>query len=154
MPTQQLTVRTVDAIKLDPTRQVDYWDSSLPRFGLRVSPGGRKTWIVFYRLNGRPRRLTLGTYPSTKLVAARERASVALRDVDAGSDPATVKADERRADTFADLAHEYVERHAKHKRSGREDSRILYGSPQKKKTGKRPHEALVKRWGAMKRLHL
>jgi hypothetical protein len=73
MPTKDFTVRGVDAIKADPSRQVDYWDKSLPRFGLRVSPGGRKTWIVFYRHNGRMRRMTLGVYPHTKLAQARPR---------------------------------------------------------------------------------
>ena len=52
--------------------------------------------------------------------------------------------------TFADLAAEYVERHAKQKRSGKEDIRLLYGSPHKKRTGKKPHVPLVKRWGHYK----
>src|SRR5205085_301833 len=45
---------------------------------------------------------------------------------------------------------EYILRHASKKRSGREDIRILRGSPHKKRTGKAPHEALVKRWGSRK----
>lgn len=150
MPKKHLTARVVDAIKADPDRQVDYWDSTLPRFGMRVSPGGRKTWIVFYRHNGRMRRMTLGVYPHTSLAEARGKANDALHTADHGSDPATSKAEERAAETFAELAHEYAERHAKKKRSGREDLRQLYGSPHKKKTGKRPHVPLVKRWGAMK----
>jgi integrase len=150
MPTKNLTARVVEAIRPDAASQVDYWDESLPRFGLRVSPGGRKTWIVFYRHNGRMRRMTLGVYPHTSLAEARSKAKDALHAVDHGSDPATTKAEERSAETFADLAREYAERHAKFKRSGREDLRLLYGSPQKKKTGKRPHEPIVNRWGAMK----
>jgi len=46
------------------------------------------------------------------------------------------------------LADEYIERHASKKRSGREDVRILKGSPHKKRTGKKPHVPLVKRWGS------
>lgn len=150
MPTRHLTKRVVDSIKADPARQVDYWDQTLPRFGLRVSPGGRKTWIVFYRHNGRARRMTLGVHPHTSLAEARDKADDALHKVDHGGDPASTKVEERKAETFAELAHEYVERHAKKKRSGHEDIRLLYGSPHKKKTGKRPHEPIVKRWGAMK----
>ena len=150
MPRKHLTARAVASIKPDPSRQVDYWDTKLPRFGLRVSPGGRKSWIVFYRHNGRPRRLTLGACRHMKLADARVKANEALRTLEKGTDPAAVKVQERRAETFAELAREYVERHAKHKRSGREDIRLLYGSPHKKKTGKRPHEPLVMRWGAMK----
>ena len=45
------------------------------------------------------------------------------------------------------FAREYIERHASKKRSGREDIRLLNGSPHKKKTGKQPHVPLVKRCG-------
>jgi integrase len=150
VPRKHLTARAVASIKPDPSRQVDYWDTTLPRFGVRVSPGGRKTWIVFYRHNGRPRRLTLGACRHMKLADARVKANEALRTLEKGTDPASVKVEERRAETFAELADEYIERHASKKRSGREDIRLLRGSPHKKKTGKRPHEPLVKRWGAMK----
>ena len=55
------------------------------------------------------------------------------------------------AETFADLAREYIERHASQKRSGREDIGLLNGSPHKKKTaGKKPHVPLVTRWGSRK----
>jgi hypothetical protein len=74
----------------------------------------------------------------------------ALHQAAQGDDPATIKIEERRAETFADLTAEYIERHAKHKRSGDEDIRILNGSPHKKRTGKRPHVPLVKRWGTHK----
>src|SRR4029077_16106725 len=92
----------------------------------------------------------LGQYPTIGLAAARAKARDALRDVDHGGDPARRKAEERRAETFAELAHEYIERHAKRKRSGDEDIRILNGSQHKKRTGKRPHVPLVKRWGTRK----
>lgn len=56
-----------------------------------------------------------------------------------GQDPAAAKQQALHAETFADLAKEYMERHGKFKRSWREDQRMLYGSPPKKRTGKRPH---------------
>ena len=150
MPIVNLTARSVDALKPHKTDQVDYRDASLPGFGIRVSPGGRKSWIVVYRNNGRLRRLTLGVFPHVSLADARVRAKAALHGAAHGDDPAATKIDDRRAETFADLAREYIERHAKHKRSGDEDIRILNGSPHKKRTGKRPHVPLVKRWGTRK----
>ncbi len=44
----------------------------LPGFGLRVSQGGQKTWVVMYRAGGRKRRLKLGTFPLMGLADARE----------------------------------------------------------------------------------
>jgi integrase len=150
MPVVNLTARFVVTLKPPPTGQVDYRDDGVPGFGLRVSAGGRKSWVVVYRQGGRLRRLTLGVYPHLELAAARAKARDALHEVGQGGDPARTKQEDRRAETFADLAREYIERHAKRKKSGDEDIRILNGSPQKKRTGKTPHVPLVSRWGSRK----
>ena len=39
------TDRSILALK-PTTKLTDYWDSSLPGFGIRVAPTGFKTWIV------------------------------------------------------------------------------------------------------------
>ena len=145
-----LTDRTVRSLKPPTSGRLDVWDEDNPGFGLRLSVSGRRTWILMYR-NGRTlRRFTLGHYPTLGLADARTKARDALRDVEHGEDPARRKAEERQAETFAELAHEYIERHAKRKRSGGEDIRILNGSPHKKRTGKKPHVPLVTRWGTRK----
>ncbi len=126
MPKMKLTARGVENIKPPTAGQVDYWDTSPPGFGLRVSPTGRKSWVLMYRHGGRKRRLTIGTYPSIPLAAARERAIAALSDVAQGQDPAGIKQAERRADTFAELAEDYMRRHAMvRKRSWQQDRRAL-----------------------------
>ena len=102
-----------------------------------------------YRMGKKLRRLTLGRFPTLGLAAARDKATDALREVGKGQDPGQRKIEERRAETFAELAREYIERHASKKRSGREDIRLLNGSPHKKKTGKQPHVPLVTRWGTV-----
>jgi integrase len=145
-----LTDRTVRALKPPSRGRLDVWDEDYPGFGLRLSATGRRTWILMYRNGTTLRRFTLGQYPTLGLAEARAKARDALHEVAHGEDPARKKAEERRAETFADLADEYIERHAKHKRSGREDIRLLNGSPHKKKTGKTPHVPIVKRWGTRK----
>jgi integrase len=109
-----------------PDRQTDYWDESLPGFLLRLSPGGTKTFQVFYRHNQRQRRYTLGRYPTLTLTQARKMAKLALADAVQGKDPAGVRRSLRDADTFATLATEYMERHAKvFKKSWQEDEWII-----------------------------
>ena len=115
-----------------------------------MSETNRKTWTVVYRFNGRLRRYTLGVYPLIGLADARQRTTFALHEVAGGIDPSARKIEARNAETFADLAKEYVEHHAVFKKRGDEDRRLLYGSPHKKRTGKTPHVPIVKRWGAMK----
>jgi len=49
----RFTDRTVRGIKSPPApQQVDYYDESLPGFGLRASYNGRKSWMVLYRCGG------------------------------------------------------------------------------------------------------
>jgi hypothetical protein len=145
---QPLTDRTLRRLIAKTAHRHDLWDSTLSGFGVRLSPGGHCAFVVRYRINGRLRRFTIGPFPLVSLADAREKARAALRSAQGGKDLATEKADARRAETFAELADEYIERHASKKRSGREDVRILKGSPHKKRTGKKPHVPLVKRWGS------
>jgi integrase len=123
---RNLTAQFVESVETPPRGQVDHWDSRTPGLSLRVSQGGRKAWTVFFRFQGRMRRLTLGTYPILSLADARRLAVTALRESQHGTDPALAKQDARGADTFGTLAALYIERHAKtEKRTWREDERKL-----------------------------
>lgn len=48
MPRVKLTKRSIDALPR-PMKDVVYWDSGCPGFGLKVTPKGRKVFIVLYR---------------------------------------------------------------------------------------------------------
>jgi len=126
MPTvERITARWLDGLNAEGVR-ADWFETATPGFGVRVAPGGRKTFFVMYRHAGRLRRLTLGPYGPLSLADARQMANRARRDVHLGGDPAREKLEQRRAETFAELAEEYLERHAKpNKRSWREDQRII-----------------------------
>ena len=52
MPQLNLTAASVAAIK-PTTARVDYWDTHVSGFGVRVTPAGVKTWFLWFRLNGR-----------------------------------------------------------------------------------------------------
>jgi hypothetical protein len=114
MASIKMTARSVEAIRLPPSGQIDYWGAGHPGFGLRVSAGGRKAWVAMYRHGNVKRRLTIGTYSALSLAEAREKAAVAHHAVQySGTDPAAAKKAERAVETFAELAHDYIERHAK-----------------------------------------
>lgn len=69
-----LTSVIVDTLASPAKGQVDYWDGALPGFGIRVSQGGTKSWVVMLRREKRKVRVTLGTYPHLSLDAARAKA--------------------------------------------------------------------------------
>jgi integrase len=129
MPTLSLDARTVLNLKPPAAGQVDYFDDNPAGFGLRLSPSGTKTWIYCYRFDGRPRRWTIGRYPAISLAKARGKAKAGERDVANGSDPAEQKQIARAADTFGDLAADFLKRYRKRdgteKISRDEDERII-----------------------------
>ena len=81
-----LTDRLIRAAKTDkPSREI--WDSVVPSFGIRVNAGGRKSFQVFRRVDGKMRRFKLGTYPPLSLADARGKARAILSELAAGRDP-------------------------------------------------------------------
>lgn len=108
----KLTKRFVDSVKPPETGEATYWDDSLPAFGLRVRPSGRKTYVLMYRVNGRLRKATLGQHGTLTPDEARTEAHEQLGAVRKGHDPAAERADRRRAPTMADLAERYLAEHA------------------------------------------
>ena len=106
----KLTKRIIDATEPQVT-EFFLWDESIPGFGLRVMPSGRKSFVVQYRAGRRPRRMSLG--PSTVVTCdqARTRAMGILSAVRDGADPAGDRAAKRNAATVADLAERFDKEH-------------------------------------------
>lgn len=111
--------RTVDALKVAKTEYVT-WDSEIPGFGVRVRPSGRKTYIVQYRAGiGRKspsRKLTLGAVGKLTPEEARVLARKAVGAVAHGSDPAAIRAKERKGLTVAELVQIFLTDHVRAKR--------------------------------------
>ena len=38
------------------------WDTELPMFGCKITPKGRRVYLLQYRIKGRQRRYTIGTH--------------------------------------------------------------------------------------------
>jgi integrase len=80
-----------------------------------------------YRVDGRKRRLTIGTFPALTLSLARDAAQALLAEVAKGNDPAAQRASMRgTAPTFDQFAKAYIERYAKRrKKTWREDQAAI-----------------------------
>lgn len=73
---QTLTDITIRQLPVPETGYAKYWDRALPGFGVRVSQGGSKSFVVMY---GKERRLkTIGKYPAMSLKTARKEAQTFL----------------------------------------------------------------------------
>jgi integrase len=81
---RKLTSKVVEFLSVPGPKRMDVWDTVLQGFGMRVSPTGRKAWFVMVRPDGRPKRVTIGTYPAISLADAREQAGKIIHDVQLG----------------------------------------------------------------------
>jgi integrase len=130
MPKTRRTKSAIDALAI-PDNEIVHWDQALPGFGLKVTPKGRKVFIVLYRAGGggsRLRKYTIGPYGRITLHNARIEAQKVLAARFEGRDPATEKLEARRrltADTVAEVVTLYAKLHLSQRRSGRELTRLL-----------------------------
>lgn len=106
---------TVDALKRLPapeTGRAYYTDDGDERLSLQVTAGGAKTFFIQARVNGVPRRMMLGRFPTVKIDAARKKAATLRVEIAAGADPYERTRPARRGMTVAELFDEYMARHA------------------------------------------
>jgi integrase len=130
MPTVKLTKSAIDVLPT-PAKDAVYWDSGSAGFGVKVTPKGRKVFIVLYRTAGagsRLRKYTIGPYGRVTLHQAR----VAAQKVHAarleGRDPATEKSEAKRrmvADRVDDVLEAFIAQHVSQNRSAAQLSRVL-----------------------------
>ena len=78
---------------------------------LQVSPTGGRLWRLKYRVAGREKLLSLGSYPDVGLKRAREKRDDARRLLADGVDPSAKRRAEKAAsaDTFEAIGREWVE---------------------------------------------
>ncbi|MCH7793908.1 MAG: integrase arm-type DNA-binding domain-containing protein [Proteobacteria bacterium] len=122
----KLTKRSIDAAKPG-ARDLFLWDTEAAGFGCKVTPKGRRVFILQYWANGRARRVTLGRYGSELTVdQARTKARRLRGHVADGGDPAGARAQARAMPTVKQFAERYLREYAaEHKRpsSCAEDAR-------------------------------
>lgn len=108
----KLTKTKVEALKPDPIKQTVVWDSVLTGFGVRLSPGGTKTFFVQGRIRATQQliKLTIGKMgPTLTAEQARAEAEDALSAMRKGIDPRATKKGEQEAVTFGEMMAAYVE---------------------------------------------
>ena len=110
-------------------KQVDYYDTKIKRFGLRVSPTGTKAFFLWYRFQNKGKRLGLGRVGVVNLSDARKKALQALADIANGTDPKLrYKSEAPDADgpTFELYVDTFISKYAKrHTKSWSETDRLL-----------------------------
>ena len=122
---ERLTDKLLKGLESPATGQIDVWDKITPGFGIRVSMGGRKSFMVGTRINGKFRRITLKpAYDALTLAEARKKAQQILADAQAGIGPEQRKRREE-AGTFGAVAAAFMQDYAKDHRTRDEMQRRI-----------------------------
>ncbi|MBF0615176.1 MAG: tyrosine-type recombinase/integrase [Magnetococcales bacterium] len=113
----KLTKRIVDAAQPG-DKDVFMFDEDLTGFGLKITPAGRKVYLVQYRFQENKKRATIGAHGSPWTVdQAREEARRLLGMVAAGQDPAAIKSLAKTIPTLGELCDLYLEEGARTKKA-------------------------------------
>jgi integrase len=125
----KITSKLIEGTVAPAKGSVTLWDTghkdAVRGFGARVfapterHPGGLRSFFVNYRRNGVERRLTIGSYPTWPVTAARAEAKELRQRIDRGEDPAVEKREHRHTPTVQDLIDRYVRDHLPGKAQGR-----------------------------------
>jgi hypothetical protein len=130
MPHAKLTKSVIDDLPT-PAKEVVYWDVACPGFGVKVTPAGRRVFVILYRTGGagsRLRKYTIGTYGRVTLHQARVAAQKVFAARLEGRDPAAEKRAARKqmsVDRVEDLLEAYIAQHVSQYRSARATSQML-----------------------------
>jgi hypothetical protein len=121
---KKLSPKLVEHLKAPGPKRLDVWDTVLQGFGVRASPAGRKSWFVIVRVEGRQKRITIGTYPAISLAEARGEARKIIRDAQLG---VLIDDKESPALTLGDTVPLFIQLYAKPKNRGWKESERLLG---------------------------
>ncbi|RMK68560.1 integrase [Pseudomonas aeruginosa] len=109
----KLTKSAVDAAQPQ-TEAVELRDTLVPGFLCKITPAGRKVFMLQYRTNaGERRKPALGLYGELTVEQARSLAQEWLAQVRRGGDPAAAKAEARQAPTVKELCTKFMEDYSK-----------------------------------------
>lgn len=119
MPKGKITARSVNNLLPDPSKPLFLWDTDLKGFGLKVTPKGKKIYIIQYRLESTqlsPTRFTIGKHGTFSPDEARQAAKEQLAKASLGEDPAEEKRKRKKDISIASLLDLYLEKGCAHKK--------------------------------------
>ena len=109
----KLTKTVVDAARSQ-SHDVELRDTLVPGFLCKITPAGRKVFMLQYRTNsGVRRKPSLGQFGELTVEQARSLAQDWLAEVRRGSDPGNQKTEARKAPTVKELCTRFMEDHSK-----------------------------------------
>jgi integrase len=119
----QFTKKAIDTLPAPTNGQRAYfYDASIRGLAVAVSPLGKKTYILYRKIAGRPERVTIGPCADLSIEQARKRAEEMNGAIALGANPAATRRTVRDEMTLGELFETFLNSYAKqHKKSWKDD---------------------------------
>ena len=92
----KLTKQAVESAQPE-SKDIILWDTELRGFGLKITPSGKRVYILYYRTSGgTQRKPSLGAHGELTCDEARKLAKSWLADVARGEDPSQSRKESRK----------------------------------------------------------
>lgn len=107
-----------------PEKRTYYRDTRCPGLTLNVYTSGKKVFYLYRRIDGKPERVKLGSFPQLHVDHARDAVAELNGRIAVGNNPAGDRRLKRAEITFGELFDDFMEYHSKpHKKTWEEDQR-------------------------------
>jgi integrase len=111
------TRERIEALPLPANGQRSYfYDAKVRGLAIAVSPLGKKTFILYRKVSGRPERITIGPFVDLSIDQARTRAEEMNGAIALGTNPAKERRRVRDEMTLGELFAKFIEEHAKERK--------------------------------------
>jgi integrase len=112
----KITKRSVDALK-PAAAPVFLWDTEVPGFGCKITPTGKRIYVLQYNLGRHSRRYTIGLHGADVTAEqARDEAILLRGQLRADHDPAAERKTRRAVPFFSEFGEQYLRDHAEQKK--------------------------------------
>ena len=89
-----------------------FYDTDTKGLAISVGISGRKSFLLYRQIKGRPERIKIGRYPDVTVEQARDNVAMLNADIAQNINPAEAMRAKRSEMTLSDFFKEYYERHS------------------------------------------
>jgi len=116
----------LEAIKPPKTGRDSYRDAKVAGLTFVITANASKSFYFYKRINGKPTRLRIGSFPDTSIDDARKEAQKFTGEIVKGENPHQARRTKNNAATLEELFNYWLDSYAKvHKKTWQEDVRVF-----------------------------
>jgi integrase len=104
--------RLIDLLPYPPNGAAYYYDLRTKGLALSVGTSGRKSFLLYRKIKGKPERIKIGPYPDISIEQARRSAAVLNARIAQSENPAQISRDRRDQLTLAEMFKKYYLEHS------------------------------------------